>query len=649
MENALPVGSFEVSLLMKRVLIFAACLAVSTALLMKPTFSSAAVTAEQRKEITEIGKEITKVTGLLSRKDYDEAEKILNDSEEKLKKIATDAGIDENNLLVAPHFKKIALNRTNLAKKKGDGVPAGAGAFEKEVAPILVARCLGCHGEDQQRGGLQMNTFAGIVKGGANGRLVVPGNPNASLIVQRLNATGNQRMPRGGNALSADEIKKISAWISQGAKFTGDNAAPLDSLAADGDKPASGPVTISKATGSERVSFSEDIAPFMVNLCMGCHSGNGQGVQRTGFALDTFEKLMKGGRGGRVVLPGNTKDSKLWQLVGEQDPIKMPQGQARITRTNHTNLRIWIEEGAKFDGPDPKAPLRSYVLTEDEKRAKKIASMSAEELADVRKQRTNELWKAALGKETPTHIENDSFILMGNISETRLKEFADWSDDEAKSLKKLFGIREGNIWKGKLAVFVFKDRFSYEEFTRTNENAEVPGETKGHSRVTANLEDAYLCVQDIGDESSDDSPSAKVLLSSLMAEALLQRSTNKVPDWVARGTGLALAARSDPKNPYFKGLSAAASNSVKSLQSPQDIFKNGTFSSGDLTAVGYTLVSFMLSKGDAYFVNFLNQILTGKRFEDALKAVYSADATNLAIAYLNGLGSSAKPAKKGKK
>lgn len=647
---ALSSGSIEVCRSMKRVKYCAVILAVTIAVLAGQASAPAAITSEQRKEINEISREIGKVTGLITRKNYDEAEKILTEAEEKLKKIVTDAGVDENNPAIAPHLKKIELNRANLAKKRGDAAPA-AGAFEKEVAPILVARCLGCHGDDQPRGGLQMTNFAGIVKGGANGRLLVPGNPNASLLVQRLTATGNQRMPRGGNPLSPEDIKKITSWIAQGAKFTGDNSTPLASLSGDGEgKPTGGPVTIAKATGNERVSFVEDIAPFMVNLCVGCHSGNGQGMQRTGLALDTFEKMMRGGRGGRVVLPGNTKDSKLWQLVGEQDPIKMPQGQARITRTNHTNLRIWIEEGAKFDGPDPKAPLRSYVLTEGEKRARQMASMSADELTKVRKERADELWKGALGKETPAIIENDAFILMGNASESRMKDFSTWADDEARSLKKLFGIREANIWKGKLTVFVFKDRFSYEEFTRTSESAEVPGETKGHSRVTANLEDAYLCVQDVGDESSGDSPSAKVLLSSLMAEALLQRSANRVPDWIARGTGLALAARSDPKNPYFRGLSESASLSVKALQSPQEIFQNGTFSSSDLTAVGYTLVSFMLSKGgDSYFVNFLNQILSGKKFDDALKAVYSADPTSLAISYLNGLGSNIKPMKKGKK
>src|SRR6185369_6497595 len=60
--------------------------------------------------------------------------------------------------------------------------------------------------------------------------------------------------------------------------------------------------------GKETVSFTKDIAPFMVNLCLNCHSGKNP---RSGFSLETYELLMKGGKSGRVVLAGNTKDSRL--------------------------------------------------------------------------------------------------------------------------------------------------------------------------------------------------------------------------------------------------------------------------------------------------------------------------------------------------
>src|SRR5205823_7661977 len=138
-------------------------------------------------------------------------------------------------------------------------------------------------------------------------------------------------------------------------------------------KPDITPVQINKATGNETVSFTKDIAPFMSNLCVNCHSGNNP---RSGFSLETFEKLMQGGKSGRVVLPGNSKDSRLWHLAGEQDPIKMPPGQALITRTNWNNLRTWIDEGAKYDAGDAKVRLATIVPSSDDAKAKELASLT---------------------------------------------------------------------------------------------------------------------------------------------------------------------------------------------------------------------------------------------------------------------------------
>ena len=499
---------------------------------------------------------------------------------------------------------------------------------------------------------MRIDTFAGIVQGGDSGPLVVPGKPGESPLVQRITAEGDERMPKNARPLAADEIKKITEWVASGAKFTGNNTTPLSQLKGTAEvvaKVDNTPVQINKPTGGETVSFTKDIAPFMVNLCVNCHSGNDP---RSGFSLETFEKLMKGGKSGRVVLPGNTKDSRLWHLVGEQDPIKMPPAQALITATNHRNLRKWIEEGAKFDSPDPKATLRSLVPTEAELRARELAALSNEDLAKRRKERADQLWNAALASEPPVVEENDAFVVMGNVGEPRIKQVVEWAGTSADRLRKLFKIKEAAIWRGKLTVFVFKDRFSYGEFAQTNENVEIPAETKGHARVSSTGDEAYICVLDIGDSVTETSPGVRTLLTGLLAEGLLQRLPNRVPDWASKGTGLMLASQSDPKNPYFRGLMAGAHESLRSVDKPEELFANGTFSPADLPAVGFTLVTFMLKTGDEpHFVEFLSQMAQGKNLTDALRDVYSVDIPTLArtdFAYVESLPGSKAATKKKK-
>src|SRR5258708_5431249 len=67
----------------------------------------AAVTAEHRKQIDEVKKELAKVKGMIAKKDYDDAEKLLGDADQKLKQVVKEAGIDENNKLVASLLKQV--------------------------------------------------------------------------------------------------------------------------------------------------------------------------------------------------------------------------------------------------------------------------------------------------------------------------------------------------------------------------------------------------------------------------------------------------------------------------------------------------------------------------------------------------------------
>lgn len=99
-------------------------------------------------------------------------------------------------------------------------------SFARTIAPILRDNCRGCHiGGRQTSGGLRMDNFAQLTRGGDSGEIVTAGNSSDSLLVQRLKGEGGDRMPAGGRpALSADQIAAIAAWIDAGAIFDGPSA-----------------------------------------------------------------------------------------------------------------------------------------------------------------------------------------------------------------------------------------------------------------------------------------------------------------------------------------------------------------------------------------------------------------------------------------
>ena len=96
-------------------------------------------------------------------------------------------------------------------------------SFAADVAPLLVESCKGCHiNAMRASGGLNMDTFAQLLRGGDSGDIIIPGNGKDSLLVQKLRGSMGLRMPAGGRpAFSEDSIQLISTWIDEGATLDG--------------------------------------------------------------------------------------------------------------------------------------------------------------------------------------------------------------------------------------------------------------------------------------------------------------------------------------------------------------------------------------------------------------------------------------------
>ena len=98
--------------------------------------------------------------------------------------------------------------------------------FEKEVRPILTARCLECHGggDKAPKGGLRMDARAELLKGGDTGAAIVPGKPTESLLVSAINYGDVYQMPPKSK-LPAKEIATLTKWVEMGAPWPKEAAA----------------------------------------------------------------------------------------------------------------------------------------------------------------------------------------------------------------------------------------------------------------------------------------------------------------------------------------------------------------------------------------------------------------------------------------
>ncbi len=126
-------------------------------------------------------------------------------------------------LLVAPAAKKPVL-----AAPQGAPAPNTPEFYTARVQPIFQANCNRCHAGLNHRGGLQMDTQAGLLHGGHHGPALVPGHPEQSLLIKLIRHEGpaDDPMPMPPkNKLSDADIATVEQWVRAGAVMPPDNLA----------------------------------------------------------------------------------------------------------------------------------------------------------------------------------------------------------------------------------------------------------------------------------------------------------------------------------------------------------------------------------------------------------------------------------------
>jgi Planctomycete cytochrome C/WD domain, G-beta repeat len=102
-------------------------------------------------------------------------------------------------------------------------------SFIKEVAPIFVRKCQACHGPSEPKGEYQLVTFESVLKAGATGEAsITPGKPDESELLRLISSTDkDERMPKEGDPLPAEQVALVKRWIVEGAKFDGPDPKTL--------------------------------------------------------------------------------------------------------------------------------------------------------------------------------------------------------------------------------------------------------------------------------------------------------------------------------------------------------------------------------------------------------------------------------------
>jgi hypothetical protein len=121
----------------------------------------------------------------------------------------------------------------------GDDTTDGASAlaeqhFRQKVRPLLVARCVACHGTDNAEGGLRLDSRDAAINGGDSGPALVPGKPEESLLLTAVKHTHDVLKMPPKDELTRRDIAALEDWIRDGAAWPSEPlSSPIPSAAID--------------------------------------------------------------------------------------------------------------------------------------------------------------------------------------------------------------------------------------------------------------------------------------------------------------------------------------------------------------------------------------------------------------------------------
>ena len=582
-----------------------------------PPAWAAAPSPEQRKQVRAADAALKRSASLYRSQRFAEAGEAFQDAQQQLGALG-DADSRELAALTAPLRKQLTRLRDLLEAEgvkltaaktpgaadkpgeKSNGKQDGV-SFTGQVAPILVARCGGCHIQ-RARGELSMATYVSLSKGSAAGTVIMAGDAKGSRLVE-LVESGD--MPRGGAKVTAEELATVVAWINAGAKFDGrDSAAPLSSFAPMKKDEAPAPLKVIAASGREEVQFARDVAPTLVAHCLDCH---GEQNPRANFSLNTLSGLLRGGDSGATDVPGKGDESllvkKLRGLAGQRMPLDKPA----LDEATIAKIDKWIALGARFDGGDPALTLDELVMRSVAERA------MHEELSKQRVELAARHWRLIQPDGKANHEDTANLLVYGTVGATTLADVARGGEDQVAKLRKLFKVPPDQPFiKGRLTLYVFEKRYEYGEVGTMLEHREIPAAWRGHWHFDPL--DAYACV--LLSSGGEVSPG---LLAQQLAGAYVA-SLGKIPHWFAEGTARTVAARLEPKDSRIKACDEQVGRILVATDKPEG-FLTGALQAEENDLLSYSFVKYLATQ-PVRQAGLLASLQQGASFDAAFGKAY---------------------------
>lgn len=118
-------------------------------------------------------------------------------------------------------FALVAICALILSHRDTSGsrvMAASKPTFNEQIVPILQKNCLACHSSAVHKGGLVLDSYDSLMKGGRHGQVIVPHDASQSRLVEMIEGGMEPQMPYNADPLPAATVAILKSWIDAGAE-----------------------------------------------------------------------------------------------------------------------------------------------------------------------------------------------------------------------------------------------------------------------------------------------------------------------------------------------------------------------------------------------------------------------------------------------
>lgn len=375
------------------------------------------------------------------------------------------------------------------------------------------------------------------------------------------------------------------------------------------------------------VSFKRDVAPIIADVCMRCHNSQRASGEFNASTFNSFAALVQ---------PGDPENSHVLNLVTGKAEPRMPRGgQTTFTQEWIDIWTAWIKQGAKFDGTNKAAPITEYMIDLDTQRRQVLAQLSTEQLEKLHRSEAQRHLDIVNPKKQVHAYEAPNVLSFTTLSEGDAEYIAWLAEAVLEELRLAFDVPGDKLFRGRLGVYVFADRFDYLAFAQEIDGYSPEASQYGHVRLRPEYQYVAITADQAG-------YALDGMVAQQVAAAFLEQLGNRrLPPWAVYGYSRYIASKMEGRQKsqaFREELQHAVDLAAGGKNMLAVFWENAPWV--EMAPLSASFFDFATRADQKKTIAFLKNLANSGNVQGAIQQSFGSSPQQVSAAWLNGLRNS---------